>query len=74
MARPLLCGQVEEQLREEMTMTKMSQEIFSSRTHLFDGATDPVVVGLGRILVGVGALALTGMLALGWLILSYLGW
>ena len=34
----------------------MPQEILTSTSHLFDGTTDPVVVGLGRILVGVGAL------------------
>ena len=50
----------------------MQQEILSGRGHLFDGATDPVVVGLGRILVAVGALALSGMLTLGWLIVSRL--
>lgn len=51
----------------------MSQETISAGTHLFDGATDPVVVGLGRILIGVGALALTGVLAFGWLLLTRLG-
>ena len=41
----------------------MSQEILSSRTHLFDAAMDPVVVGLGRILGGIGVLALMGNFA-----------
>ena len=50
----------------------MPQEILTSTSHLFDGTTDPVVVGLGRILVGVGALTLSGILSLGWLILSRL--
>ena len=50
----------------------MQRVTLACRTHLFDGATDPVVVGLGRILVGVGALTLSGALTLGWLILSRL--
>lgn len=50
----------------------MSQKIMSSRSHLFDARTDPVVVGLGRILIGVGAVAATGMLVLAWLIMSRL--
>jgi len=35
-----------------------------------DTATDPVVVGLGRILIGVGLLVVTGMVTLAWMILS----
>jgi hypothetical protein len=50
----------------------MRQEMLTGRTRSFDGTTDPVVVGLGRILVGVGALTLSGALALGWLIINRL--
>ena len=53
-------------------MTRTSQEIVPGRRYNIDAAADPVVVGLGRILMGVGALVLTGMLALGCLILSRL--
>ena len=42
----------------------MSQEIPVGRTRFIEAATDPVVVGVGRILVGVGALALTALLSL----------
>ena len=42
----------------------------TKKMNWFDAATDPVVVGLGRVLVGVGLLAVTGIVTLAWVILS----
>lgn len=45
----------------------------SSRSRIVQAATDPVVVGLGRLLVGVGIVTLAGVLAVAWLIWQLLG-
>ena len=39
------------------------------RSQLAKAFTDPVVVGLGRLLMGIGLVALAGLLTLAWLIL-----
>ena len=52
----------------------MSSSSGSGRSQLFNAATDPVVVGLGRLLVGVGALLALGVaMTVAWLFLSGFG-
>ena len=38
------------------------------RPHLVHASTDPVVVGLGRLLIGLGIAALAGILTLLWIL------
>ena len=40
------------------------------RPHLVNASTDPVVVGLGRLLVGMGVVALAGILTLLWILFT----
>jgi hypothetical protein len=52
----------------------MSSSSGSGRSELFNGATDPVVVGLGRLLIGVGALLALGVaMTVAWLFLNGFG-
>lgn len=51
----------------------MTTSTGSGRPQLVYASTDPVVVGLGRLLIGVGVLTLAGMLMLAWLILRGIG-
>jgi hypothetical protein len=43
------------------------------RRQLVNTSTDPVVVGLGRLLMGVGVVALAGILTLAWLLIRGFG-
>ena len=40
------------------------------RPHQVNASTDPVVVGLGRLLIGLGVAALAGILTLLWILLT----
>ncbi len=50
----------------------MQDHSATGRSRLDQGSTDPVVVGLGRLLVGLGALVLFLALSVGWLLLRCL--
>lgn len=45
------------------------KNVSPDRSRQVDASTDPVIVGLGRLLVGIGVLALLGSLAVACLIL-----
>jgi hypothetical protein len=52
----------------------MSSSSGSDRSQLFSASTDPVVVGLGRLLIGVGALVALGVaMTVAWLFLGGFG-